>query len=106
MLEGCRFPGRGVVATISVPNAMRLRGCGDVKGSGAEAIGSGAEAIGSGIAVKQMDEGAGDSLMLARLNMISREISSGRPKKIQKYIIVPKSIYDIRCFRRKTSISK
>ena len=78
---------------------MRLRGCGDVKGSGAEAIGS-------GIAVKQMDEGAGDSLMLARLNMISREISSGRPKKIQKYIIVPKSIYDIRCFRRKTSISK
>jgi len=55
---------------------MRLRGCGDVKGSGAVAIGG-------GITVKQMDEGAGDSFMLARLNMISGEISSGRPKKIQ-----------------------
>lgn len=54
---------------------MRLRGCGDVKGSGA--------VIGGGIAVKQMDEGAGDSFMLARLDMISREISPGRPGKIQ-----------------------
>jgi len=40
-------------------------------------------AIGSGIAVKQMNEGAGDSFMLARLDMISREISSGRPRQIQ-----------------------
>jgi hypothetical protein len=34
-------------------------------------------AIGSGIAVKQMDKGAGDSFMLTRSDMISREISPG-----------------------------
>jgi hypothetical protein len=33
-------------------------------------MGSGAVAIVSGIAIKQMDEGAGDTFMLTRLNMI------------------------------------
>lgn len=46
------------------------------------------------IPVKQMDEGAGDTFMLTRLDMISREISLGRPGQIQQDIKVPKSIYD------------
>jgi hypothetical protein len=66
----------GAAATIAIPNAMRLRGWGDV-------MGNGAVAIGGGIAVKQMDEGAGDTFMLTRLDMISREISPGRPGQIQ-----------------------
>ena len=44
----------GAAATIAVPNAMRLRNWGNVRGSSAVAIGS-------GIAVKQIDEGAGDA---------------------------------------------
>jgi hypothetical protein len=47
----------GAAATIAVPNAIRLRGWSDV-------MASGAVSIGGGIAVKQMDEGAGDALML------------------------------------------
>jgi hypothetical protein len=46
-------------------------------------MGSGNEAISGGIAVKLIDEGAGDSFMLAGLDMISREISTGRPGQIQ-----------------------
>jgi len=38
--------------------------------------------IGSRIAVKQMDDNE-DTFKLARLNMISRVISPGRPGKIQ-----------------------
>ena len=41
---------------------MRLRGWGDV-------MGSGAVAIGGGIAVKQMDAGAGDAFMLTGLGV-------------------------------------
>ena len=52
----------GGAATIAVPNAMRLRGWGDV-------MGSGAMAIGGGIAVKQIDKGAGDAFMLTGLGV-------------------------------------
>ena len=47
----------GGAATIAVPNAMRLKGWNDV-------MASGAVSIGGGIAVKQMDDGAGDVFML------------------------------------------
>ncbi|MCG7848949.1 MAG: hypothetical protein MIO93_07200 [ANME-2 cluster archaeon] len=66
----------GVATTIAVPNTMRLRGWSDV-------MASGAVTIGGRIAVKQMDEGAGDTFMLTRLDIISREISPGRPGQIQ-----------------------
>ena len=46
----------GAAATIAVPNAMRLKGWSDV-------MASGAVSIGGVIAVKQMDEGAGDAFM-------------------------------------------
>ena len=88
-----------VLATIAVLNAMLLRGWSDV-------MGSGALAIDGRIAVKQMDDGAEDAFIFTRLNMISREIYPGRQRQIQKDIKVPKSIYDIRDFRRKTSTSK
>jgi len=52
----------GATATIAVPNAMRLRGWSNV-------MASGAVSIGGGIAVKQMDEGAGDAFMLAGLGV-------------------------------------
>ena len=52
----------GAAATIAVPNAMQLRGWGDV-------MASGAASIGGGIAVKQMDEGAGDAFMLTGLDV-------------------------------------
>jgi hypothetical protein len=52
----------GAAATIAVPNAMRLRGWSDV-------MASGAVSIGGGIAVKQMDEGAGDAFMLTGLGV-------------------------------------
>ena len=45
--------------------------------------GQGTVTIGGRIAMKQMDENAGDTFMLARLNIISRVISPGRPGKIQ-----------------------
>jgi hypothetical protein len=44
----------GAAATVAVPNAMRLRGWGDV-------MGSGAVGISGGIAVKQMGRGDSDS---------------------------------------------
>lgn len=84
----------GAASTIAVSNAMR---------SGTVVMGSGFIAIGGGIAVKQMDECAGDAFMLTRLDMISREISPGRPGKIQQDIKVPKSIYDYIDFYKKTS---
>jgi hypothetical protein len=52
----------GAVATIAVPNAMRLKGWSDV-------MASGAVSIGGGIAVKQMDEAAGDAFMLTGLGV-------------------------------------
>jgi len=52
----------GGTATIAVPNAMRLRGRGNV-------MASGAVSISGGIAVKQMDEGAGDAFMLTGLGL-------------------------------------
>jgi hypothetical protein len=52
----------GAAATIAVPNAMRLKGWSDV-------MASGAVSIGGGIAVKQMDEGAGDAFMLTGLGV-------------------------------------
>jgi hypothetical protein len=52
----------GAAATIAVPNAMRLKGWSDV-------MASGAVSIGCGIAVKQMDEGAGDAFMLTGLGV-------------------------------------
>jgi len=50
----------GAAATIAVPNAMRLKDWSDV-------MASGAVSIGGGIAVKQMDDGAGDAFMLISL---------------------------------------
>jgi len=50
----------GVAATIAVPNTMRLKGWSDV-------MASSAVSIGGGIAVKQMDDGAGDAFMLISL---------------------------------------
>ena len=61
----------GGVTTIAVPNAMRLRGRGNV-------MGSGAVFIGGGIAVKQMDEGAGDAFMLTGLGVTSLKAVRGR----------------------------
>ena len=52
----------GAAATIAVPNAMRLKGWSDV-------MASGAVSIGGGIAVKQMDEAAGDAFMLTGLGV-------------------------------------
>ncbi|MBW6481331.1 MAG: hypothetical protein K0B37_18035 [Bacteroidales bacterium] len=52
----------GAAATIAVPNAMRLKGWSDVAASGAVSIGG-------GIAVKQMDEAAGDAFMLTGLGV-------------------------------------
>lgn len=46
-------------------------------------MGKSAVAIGGGIAVKQMDEDAGDAFIFTSLDMISREISPGRPEQIQ-----------------------
>jgi hypothetical protein len=46
---------------------------------------SGAVVIGADIVAKQMDEGASYGYMLKSLDMISREISPGRPGKIQTY---------------------
>ena len=54
----------GAAATIAVPNAMRLKGWSDV-------MPNGAVSIGGGIAVKQMDEGAGDAFMLTGLDVTS-----------------------------------
>jgi hypothetical protein len=48
--------------TIAVPNAMRLKGWSDV-------MASGAVSIGGGIAVKQMDDAAGDAFMLTGLGV-------------------------------------
>jgi hypothetical protein len=53
---------RGAAATIAVPNAMRLKSWSDV-------MASGAVSIGGGIAVKQMDEAAGDAFMLTGLGV-------------------------------------
>jgi len=47
----------GTAATIAILKTMRLRGWGEV-------MGSGAVAIGCSIAVKQMDEGPGDAFMI------------------------------------------
>lgn len=52
----------GAAATIAIPKAAGLKDWGDV-------IGSGAVAIGGGIAVKQVDEGAGDAFMLTGLGV-------------------------------------
>ena len=52
----------GGVATIAVPDAMRLRGWGDV-------MGGGTVAIGGGIVIKQMDDGAGDAFMFTGLSV-------------------------------------
>ena len=52
----------GAAATIAVPNAMRLKGWSDV-------MASGAVSIGGGIAVKQIDEAAGDAFMLTGLGV-------------------------------------
>ena len=63
-LTGKRVAGSlgGGAATIAVPNTMRLRGWSDV-------MDSGAVAIGGGIAVKQVDEGAGDAFMFTGLDV-------------------------------------
>ena len=53
---------RGAAATVTVPNAMRLKEWSDV-------MASGAVSIGGGIAVKQMDEGAGDAFTLTGLGV-------------------------------------
>lgn len=56
---------------------MQLRGWDDE-------IGNGAMTIGGRIAVKQMDESTGAAFMLISLNIILREISSGRQGKFNK----------------------
>jgi len=89
---------RGAAATIAVSNTMRFRGWGDV-------MGSGAVAIGGRIAVKQMDESAGDTFILTRLNIISMEISPVRPGKIQQDIKV-KKVYTIKEIFTKKSVSE
>ncbi|MBE0523102.1 MAG: hypothetical protein IBX40_02025 [Methanosarcinales archaeon] len=52
----------GAAATIAVPNAMQLKGWNDV-------MASSAVSIGGGIALKQMDEGAGDAFILTGLGV-------------------------------------
>jgi len=67
-------------ATIAVPNAMRLKSWSDV-------MASGAVSIGGGIAVKQMDEGAGDAFMLTEKQLMknTRERSAGVGIRTQVY---------------------
>lgn len=57
-ISGKHFAGAlgGASAVVAVPKAMKFKGWGDV-------LGSGAVAVGGGIAVKQMDESAGDAFM-------------------------------------------